>query len=254
MNFWILFGAIALAIVLFGAAALGYWFYLKTRNKKITYQAHIFEASGSMNPIIDENGKRIDSEELASLKPYAIDVIERLEKGKGLTIYRLVRHNKVVPEVKAENIVYWGKDKKIVYVIKDGDDFTLLRSGLDKSSRLIFQPIPYDRSNMLLNQMEIKRDKFRKEKDVFSAVTPWIVAMMVMIGMIGASYLFAQGWVKSSESLAAATEKMATAQQELSKDLIEVVRAIKGAGLTKGDFQKSLGLQDVNISSVTSVT
>jgi len=246
MDVMLIFGIIIGTVILFGAAGAAYWFYIKTRTKKISYKAKIWELTGSKMVEYDNKieQKDIKSNLLYNLKPFATDIITRNEEGKGHVIYQLVKFNKVVPEIKAEHIQYWGKEDKVVHVLKDGDNFTLLRLGLDNSYNMTFQPMPYDLANMLTNQYYIKKERLKKEKDVFSAVTPWVVAIVVMVGMVGASYLFAEAWVKSSDSLSKSTEKLAEAELELTTNMVEMVKTLKSSGISSIDIKNKLGNQE----------
>ena len=91
MNVMMIFGLIIGSIVLFGAAGFGYWFWAKTRNKKVTYKAKIWERTGAhMADIVDTNEPdiEIDQKTLFSLKPYGTDTIVRQELGQGNEIGR----------------------------------------------------------------------------------------------------------------------------------------------------------------------
>jgi hypothetical protein len=251
----LILGLIFGTIVLFGIGMAGfYWFYLATRQKKVTYVARIWETSGELNPLRNKEGIVIDPIKLKVMKPYDMDVIEKVDLEYKNTIYRLIKHNRPVPEVKAEHITHWGKDKRVVDVLKDGDNFTLLRKGCrtiesTNESEEVFQPIDYDLSNMLLNQFAIKMDRRKKEKDALVAITPWIVVGICMVGMVISSYLLAQGWVRSSESQELSAEMNSEASKHISNNLVEVARVVKsqtsqGSTSPPSTPDHKLGLQE----------
>jgi len=232
MEMWLLIGLIIGTIVLFGVGAAGfYWFYLASRTKKVTYVARIWEASGELSPLRSKEGKILDPISLKVMKPYDMDVIEKVDLEYKNTMYRLIKHNRPVPEVKAEHISYWGKDKNVVDVLKDGDAFTLLRKGCRKmetgDAEFVFQPIDYDLSNMILNQFAIKMDRRRKEKDALVAITPWITVGLCMMAIVMSSYFLAQGWIRSAESQELAAEQNSEASTLISSNLVEVAKAFK---------------------------
>lgn len=250
---WMVFGAIGGSIVIFGLGAGGfYWFYIKTRQKKVTYNARIWEITGELNPFRNKDGLIVDNIPLKMLKPYDTDIIEKVDLEYHNTIFRLVKHNRPVPEVKAEHITFWGDKAKIVNVLKDGDNFTLLRQGCRKfetgDSEMVFQPLDYDLSNMLLNQYSLKQDRRKKEKDVLQAITPWIVVGICMMAIVMSSYFLAQGWVQSVEG----QKEMATMNAESSKlisaNLVQIAQVVKGGGVSSGNVtilkEQGLGLQE----------
>jgi len=56
----------------------------------MTWDAKIYQlGDGVIPPPKDENGKIISNIELRDLRPYTKDVLERVERGKGITLYRL---------------------------------------------------------------------------------------------------------------------------------------------------------------------
>lgn len=254
MNMWLLLGLIFGTVVVTGIGAGGfYWFYLATRQKKVTYIARIWEVSGELKPLRNKEGKIVDELPLKVMKPYDMDVIEKVDLEYKHTVYRLIKHNRPVPEVKAEHIQHWGKDKRVVNVLKDGDNFTLLRQGvrrLDKGmgkDELVFQPIDYDLSNMLLNQYAIKMDRRRKEKDALVAITPWIVVGVCMMAVVMSSYFLAQGWIKSAEHQENAAKINSESSETISRNLVQVATVVKSQSYSvtpENEIEDhSLGLQ-----------
>lgn len=251
MNWLYLGGAILTGLIITGIGVGGvWWFYLRTRTKKITYSANIWEATGEVSDIRDEKGNIIKQIPLKALQPYAKDMIEKVDLQHKITTYRLVGHNRVVPEVKAEHITYWGKDERVVNVLKDGDNFTLMRVGYDNlTGTKVFQPVPYDRANMMLNQYAVKEERFQKEKDILQAITPWVVAALLFLSIVASSYFLGQAWIETSVNHKEAAEDYRLGMQEITAQYIEIAKLIKNEGYSLEDAiqnkkDKELGPQE----------
>lgn len=243
MNLKLILGLVFASVVLFGLGfGLFYWFYIRTRTKKITYNARVWEKIGSLTDYESKDKKEIKPIPLGALKPYCRDVVERVELGHNQTVFRLVKLNKPVGEVKAEHINYWGKDNMEVNILKFGDNFLLMRAGVDENHQMVFQPMEYDLANMLLNQIAVKEEKFRKEKDIFAAVTPWIMMGILIIGIVMTGYFVGQGWVTTSENNIKAAELNKQANKDISDKLVEVAKLVSSQNIVSVNTQQKLGV------------
>ncbi len=181
---------------------IGYLVWVKTRPKKIAWIAKIYQVGeGIIPPLKDDSGKVISDIELKDLRPFATDILERVEKEKGIKVYRLISLNKTTPEVTADCIENWGKGRKEVSVLMQGETCTLLRKGYDKNGKMIFNPMPYDRVNMITNEMSIRKDRLRKDKDILQAVLPYVVLVVCIIGLVAMAYVLGDAYVKISDNL-----------------------------------------------------
>lgn len=197
-----LWGAVIVTLIVLGVGGAGaYLVWLKTRPKKEVWKAKVYQLSeGVREPKKDSEGNVISDVRLQELKPYAKDVIEKINKEAGIIVYRLQKLNKPVPAVTSDVVDYWGDENKEVMVLMVGDTLTLLKKGYDKKvGEIIFQPMPHDRINMIKSEMAIRKDRLQKEKDILQAITPWIVAGILMLGLVSISYVIIDGYIEVAE-------------------------------------------------------
>lgn len=190
-----------LAILCIGGGG-GFLLWLITRPKKMTWLARVYQlGEGIKPPVKNEKGEIISNLKLCDLKPYCRDVIEKLERAKGITIYRLQMLNKVTPAVTQDCVDYWGPKDKEVMVLVEGDTCTILKKGFDKEAGIIFSPMPHDRSNMIREEMAIADERIKKPMDILQAITPWIVTGICIIGLVAIAYFEGQAWIESSKNI-----------------------------------------------------
>jgi len=203
----IFLAVIITAVIGIISVAVGYFIWLKTRPKKETWHARIYVMSEGVkrNILKDKKGNIISDIKLNDLKPYGKDVLEKIDKAPGITLYRLQKLNKTTPEVTNDCVDYWGKDNREVSVLYHNDTCTLLGKGYDTDSgKVIFKPMPHSRINMMKGEMAIRKDRLRKEKDILQAISPWIVGAMVILGCISIAYIMISGFIEISDNLAQA--------------------------------------------------
>lgn len=181
---------------------IGYFLYLKTRPKKETWTAEVYQlGEGIRDPTI-KDGKVISELRLNDLRPYAQDTLEKVEKENGITLYRLQKLNKTTPAVTGDVVDYWGEGKKKVTVLMHKGGCTLLKKGYEKKSgEIIFNPLPHSRINIIKGEMSIRKDRLQKEKDILVAITPWVIAGICMLGLIAIAYVEIEGFIKISENI-----------------------------------------------------
>ena len=103
-TIWIVIGTV---IFMCAGGGLGYLIFLKTRPKKETWNARIYQlGEGVREPKRDKEGKIITDIKLQDLKPYGKDILEKVEKGKGITVWRLQKLNKTTPAVEGDVVEY----------------------------------------------------------------------------------------------------------------------------------------------------
>lgn len=193
--------AVIISVIVVGGLA-GYFLWIKTRPKKIIWKANVYQlGEGIRPPIMDKKGKIISDIKLRDLRPYTMDILEKLEKDHGVVIYRLVKLNKVTPQVTSDCVDYWGEKDKRVSVLLHEDTCTLLKKGYDNDASLVFNPMPHDRTNMIKSEIAIRKDRLHKEKDILQAITPWIITGICIIGLIGISYILGSSFVEMSENI-----------------------------------------------------
>jgi hypothetical protein len=208
--------------VLVVGCILGYVIWLKTRPVKETWDAEIYQLSeGVRPPKIDAKGNVISDLKLQDLRPYARDVLEKVEKAHGIVVYRLQKLNRTTPAVENDVVEYWGQGSKKVSVLYQRSGLTLMKKGYDKATgEMIFDPLPYSRINLIKNEMAIRKDRLQKEKDILEAISPWIVAGICMLGLVAIAYTLIQGWVELADKTVE-IERVRTENLEKERELFQ---------------------------------
>jgi hypothetical protein len=222
MNMTIVIGAIAAGfIVLAIGGGIGYFFWISSRPKKMIWNAKVYQVGdGVIPPDKDEKGNNIREYMLSDLKPYAMDIIERIDKKSGATYYWLQRMKKAVPVVTADCVEIWGKDK-LVNVLLEGDTTTLLKSGYDrKLGQKIFKPMPHDRINMIKTEIEERKARIQDSKDILAQIAPFVTIGISMLALVCIVYLSVQGAVKITEMNNAGADAIAKEIGTFRKDLL----------------------------------
>jgi len=211
-------GIVSLTILLFLGGGGGLFIYLRSRPKKETWTAEIYQLAKSGKTINIKNGPITTKLELKDLRSYAHDVIEKKEVDTGITIYRLQKLNIKVPPVVGDVVEYWGKgDRRVMVLYQDGV-CTLLEKGYDeKTGSTIFHPLPHERIDMITGQIMIRKSRLRSEKNVLQAISPWIVAGILMVGMVAMSYVGGSSYVASSENYESGSANIANACSALDE-------------------------------------
>lgn len=212
MNIWYL---IVGTIIVMGLGG-GFFFFLwiVTRPKKMTWIAEVFQLTDGVQPLMRDKRKNIISDiRLSDLRPYTLDVLERVEKARGVVIYWLQKLKKVAPPVTANVVEYWGAKNKRIKVLLDGETVTLLKSGYDrKSGSVIFRPLPADRINLIKSEMAERTERIKEKKDILQSITPWVVTGVCMLSLVVISYFIGQAWIESSDANERAANDMSEAQ------------------------------------------
>jgi len=88
------------------------------------------------------------------------------------------------------------------------DGCTLLRKGYDKTiGEVIFDPLPHSRVNIIKGEMGLRQGRLHEKKDILEAISPWIVAGIIMMGLIGIAYIQGEAYIKVSENLKTVMEE-----------------------------------------------
>lgn len=201
--------------------AVGYFIWLKSKPKKRSWNARIWQlADGVHPPTKNENGEIITDLKLSDLRPYFRDILVQ-ERRKGISKYTLKSLGKTTPSVTADAEMNWGKKYKEVNVLYDGESCTLLKSGYDrKTGTQIWQPLPYDRINTLKSDIIEEQSRIKEKKDVLAQVMPYITIMVAIIGIIGIAYLVGDAGVKM-------TKQISGMQSSFEEHQIEMVEYTK---------------------------
>jgi len=215
VNILIVMGVSAIVMILGGA--LGYLIWLKTRPKKASWIARCYTLGQGT---IDKKNIK-----LQDLIPLGEDLLEKIERGPGIILYRLLRLKKTTPSPLDEDGVVenWGPKKKVVDVLVHKNGCTLLKKGYDKEQgNLIFNPLPHSRSNIIKSEITERKGRLSKEKDILQAIGPWVVGAIIILGLIATAYIMTSGFIEMSENFKEASqalsEKLPTTQQTQPKE------------------------------------
>ena len=229
MDFVYLF-LMTLAFVVVGGS-IGYVVWLRTRPRKETYHARIYQLSdGIIQKLKTDEGELDLSKlnlQLRDMRPFCTDVVEKVEKEKGLTVYRLQRLNKPISAVDGD-IEIWEPGKKEIYCLKIGDSYTQLKRAYnDKIGEMIFHPMPNSRINIIKNEMAIRKDRLHTTKDILQAISPWIVAGICMVAVFCIAYIEVSAQVKMSENSLKMADSLKISQARID-ELTAKVDALTG--------------------------
>ena len=193
-------------IIMTVGGGLGYLIYLKTRPKKEVWIAKVYQlGKGVKPPVQNDKGEVVSDLRLNDLIPYSKDFIEKIEKDHGVIVYRLQKMNLAVPAIKSSVVEFWGKDQSEVHCLYHDSEIALLEKGYDnKTGKEIFHPIGQTKMNMITSNIAIRKDRLTQTKDVLSAITPWIVAGICMLGLVSIAYFNISGFIEMSDNLESA--------------------------------------------------
>ena len=235
---------ITIGVALLGGGAF-YLLWLWTRPKKIHWQARIYQlGEGVKPPVKNKRGEIVSKLRLNDLRPYAKDVITRVEKKGGVTYYELETLGKTVPAVTSDVVEVWGEKEKIVDVLIVEDSCTLLKKGYDKvTGQEIYQPLPHSRTNQIKAEIVLRKERLQERKDILQAITPWIVTGIAMLGMVGITYFLISGAVEISANLK-------EGQKEIGDSLVEAAKINREAILGESGELDRLQKEEPPIKSI----
>jgi len=242
VNFLIV-GLITGLVTLVGGGA-GYLIWLKSRPKKKHYTAKIYTiAEGKSFKRLKKGG----SIKLNELTPYGTDSVEILNR-KGITVTRLKGLKKIISSIPPGSVENWGKDEKIVNLIYHKSEIHILKKRFDQENNLlIFDPLPQSRVNMIKTEIIERHNRLKDDKDLLAAVTPWIVAGIIIVGLIAVSWITTEGYIKIANSNRGAAEDNRIAMESAQSTLTEVtsvLMAVSGTPSAKVPEPNDLGPQN----------
>lgn len=229
------------SVISFFSIGLGYFLFLKLSTKKQTWKAKVYQMSeGVKPPLRDNKGNILSTIELHDLIPFCEDIIEKIDREHGCTVYRLQKINKSVNEVTADIVENWGPGKREVCVLLQDNTATLLKRGYDNNGRMIFEPLPREDIELIKSDMAIHKEKIRAQKNVWAAIAPYITIVASLITLVAAIYIISSAFIELGEQIQDSTALLSdnlVQASKLNKDAIVTSAAIMGKG------QTSLGLQ-----------
>lgn len=243
-------GLLGLFAVLFIVIAIGggvgYYFYIKTRPKKQTWNAKVYQlGDGVAEPLTNDKGVIVSDLKLRDLRPYASDILQKVEDEPGITSYELQKIKRCTPEPTQGSVEYWGENNKEVTVLLHKGECTLLKKGYDKTrGEIIFTPLPSSRINLIKAEVSRRKGRLNKEKDILTAITPWVVTGIAIMGLVGVSYVLGSSFVKVSDNIKDINaENNAFMSEKLDKMLL--VEQLRSQTLTPESH--NLGVQEQNV-------
>ena len=197
----------------------GFWFYNKIKPKKMTWNAKVYQVGEGIKPYKrDKEGNVIHKIKLCELKPYTTDIIEKDEINHGIVEYRLKKLGKVCNPISNDVVEYWGEKNKQVSVVLIDDQPVLMTKGYDKTTEeLIYETIPTDKMFMISSQIASRKARKKSKKDILEAITPWVIAGLMMLACFGIAYISFTSLEKMNEQQAEVTKYYADKQLEITQ-------------------------------------
>lgn len=222
---------IVLFVIIAIGGGVGYWIWVASRPKKVTWDAWVYQVGDGLiekikkaKAISKKLGKRLPDIKyvLSDLKPYTRDIIEKIDKKTGATHYWLQKLKKPTPVVTADCVEVWGQNKKYVRVLFQEDSCTLLKSGYDRiTGTVLFRPMPHDRINMIKTELAERKERIENTKDVLAAITPWVVIGVAMLGLVTMTYFIAQTGVKLADTMAEMLDASIAGQMAIADKYVQ---------------------------------
>jgi len=204
----ILAAVLTTIVVFLVGSGIGYLIWIKTRPKKLTWKCYVYQMGDGIIPGKKDKAGNLITISLHDMKPYMTDTLERVEKDHGVEIYNLQRLNKTTPAVDANCVEYWGKDEKVVRAILVGASVTLLKSSYDNLNNQVFIPMPYERMNMIKDEIAMRKDRTKPTKDILEKISPWVVAGILVLGLVSIAYFIGGSYVEMSENFKEGADKL----------------------------------------------
>ncbi len=231
------------AIIAIVGGGGGYLLWVVTRPKKQTWIAKVYQlGKGVREPLKNKKGDIISDIKVQDLIPYSRDILHKIDKEHGTTYYELQKLKKTTPAPEDGTVDYWGKGKKEVSVLYQKDGCTLLRKGYDKATGdVIFDPLPHSRVNIIKGEMGLRKDRLHTSKDILTAITPWIVAGICMVALIGIAYIQSEAYIKVSENLKTVMEESNKQFAEFEEQQAKIEELREGIEPEQHDLGKQKG-------------
>lgn len=247
MNLFIVSVIFIVCFVLI-ASGFGVAFFFLLRKRKPVWVAKIYQRKGS-------NFKKGDLE-LSDLEFVGSDTLSKTELEEGTTVYLLQSLNRTTPEPTARSTFRDDGGKRFVKVLYENDSCTLLEEGYDsKTGSVVFSPLNYERTNMIMNNLSAKKKRFEEEKSLIEKITPFIIFGIAMLGVVAVAYIFGQAWIKISENNLAASDLQVEGQLKITQLFIDAQKEIAvGLDGRMGELQGEINdLEEVLKSSPPSI-
>lgn len=234
---------VILSIIFVVGGGGAYLIWVKTRPVKQIWNAKVYQLSkGVREPLKDKKGNIISDIKLQDLIPYARDTLEKVEKEHGVVNYQLQKLKKTTPAPEDGTVEHWGKGINEVSVLYHKDGCTLLKKGYDKlTGEEVFDPLPHSRVNIIKGEMGFRKNRLHEKKDILEAISPWIIAGICMMALLGIAYIEVEGMIKISENLESVMEESNKQFAEFEAQQAEIEELKQGIEPEQHDLGKQDG-------------
>lgn len=187
---------IGLAVAAF---SIGYFVWRWTHPKKMSWMARIYTLGEGVREK-DVDGDNIPDYKLSDLRPYMMDTLTRDLKDHGVEVYTLKKLGKTTPSVTEDVVEIWGDKIQIVNVLYHGGSCTLLKKGYAKDlGEMVWHPMSYDRTNALMSDMTIRKERRASKKDLLASLAPYFVTVMMFMALIAMVVMQTNAAIKMEE-------------------------------------------------------
>ena len=197
-------------------AGFAFWMYGRSKPKRVGYVAKVHKQVGT--------GKN------AETKLFVKDFLFRENPAANIVHWRLEKLRLLLPfEPSPEMIEEEGKERVLNLLLKRGQLTILKKRYDDTNDSQIFEAFDYDKYSFCETKRTHELKRLETQKNPLELITKWIVVALTMFGLIGVSYVQAEGWVNSSENLLAASENnlmAANIQANATRDLQKVLYGV----------------------------
>jgi len=195
----ILIIAICVGVLVIGGG-IGLLFWYRTKPKQETWIAYVYGVGEGIKEInYNQDGKPTSKFRLKDLIEYKKDVLVKINKAHGVTVYKLSSLGYTTQQPSPDAVETWGNGERIVKVLLIGNNATIMKQGYDvELSEIIFRPMPRERLEMVISEAEIQQNDLEEQKSLLQQALPWIGVGIMFISLVAVAYFNAQGMIETS--------------------------------------------------------
>ena len=230
-------------VIIAGVGGVGwYLWWLFTRPTKITYKARIYQLGGASRTYFSRRGDKELKFRLQDLKEFKIDTVERVMVNKKI-VHRLVGLKIPVPEIESDMIENWNGEKWVNILIRN-EQATILRRGFDlQGKQEIFDPLPVDETNMIMQQAQDRKDRTQIEKGLLQAILPWVGVGIMALALVGSAFFMVSGMKDMKKMDDEAVKYHADKMKEASDNYLAAAKLLEVSGGGKVIQKQDVGVQ-----------
>lgn len=219
---------VIVAVILIGGG-IGLLFYYRMRPKRETWTAYVYGVGEGIKELdIDKDGQPIGKFKLKDLIPYKKDVLLKIHRAHGITVYKLASLGYTTQQPPPDAVDLWGSGERVVNVLLIGNNATILRQGYDvELGERIFRPVPRERLEMVISEAEIKINELDDQRSLLQQALPWIGVGIMALSFVGVAYFMGQGIIEGSKNNEAGAQYVADSLKEVTELFREELRAMR---------------------------